>query len=154
MLKMKKVFGTLALVSAVVLLGACTNTAVSPTPSTPEPTTDIMETVTLVINDVPENDIEVPGDFNELPTVVVTDGKIVYTNAGSSTCAPVLESAVYENGAYNLVQKVYPADAVCTMDLRVFQQMVGIEGGEEIPENAVINLTSNETAEEVIVVKD
>lgn len=149
MLNLKKAFGTFAMVSAVVLMSACTNTAVSPVPSnSPSPSTDIEKTVTLVITDVDFDNVEKPVDFspsdlNDLPTTVVVDGKIVYTHAGSGSCAPVLETAVYENGSYILKEKVYPEDTPCTDDLQVVQQAVSIEGGEAIPADAMINLVTN-----------
>jgi len=69
----------------------------------------------------------------------VIDGKIIYTNAGSGSCPPVLDEALYdaESDTYLLKIKKYH-NKPCTMDLRGLKQTVTRSDDEQVPQDAHI----------------
>lgn len=77
--------------------------------------------------------------FNGSANAEVIDGNIVYTNAGSGSCPPVLNSATYdsETDTYVLTVQSYPNQA-CTMDLRGVKQIVSSTSGQDVKETSEI----------------
>lgn len=145
MMKLTKILGILGVISAVTLLNACapdpppvskSQHTSGPTPSS-DPGTSVKDSsIDFVVTDVAAEDFDLP-DMNTLPSADVKDGKILWTAAGSGSCPPVISKVTFENGSYNVEQKIYPNKA-CTRDYRVVQQLVSLKDGQPIPDEADI----------------
>lgn len=69
------------------------------------------------------------------------DGKIIFRNAGSGSCPPVVEKAFYDRktNSYTLELKKYHNKA-CTMDFRGLQQTISHTDGRKVNESAEFNI--------------
>lgn len=73
--------------------------------------------------------------------VIVEDGKIIFYNAGSGSCPPIVESANYDRktNSYTLELKKYH-NKPCTMDFRGLQQTITHADGTRVNESAEFNI--------------
>lgn len=142
MKRLNKFLGVFALASAVFLTVSCA----ADEPKNESSKSPSNEVVTLVITDVDEADIVLPTGMNnlegesELPILKMNGENISYTNAGSGSCAPILESANLEGEKYVLKEKEYPADTPCTMDFRIVQQTITRSDDMPIPSDADVDV--------------
>lgn len=89
----------------------------------------------LIISEV------IPQDWNVERGVAVVNGKIEYSNAGSSSCPPSIEKASYntETDTYELFPTEYK-NVACTADYRGMKQIIEYEDGTAISDTAQVKV--------------
>lgn len=81
---------------------------------------------------------DVSVDFENIPSTVIQDGAILYTNAGSSSCPPVIKEAAYTSEkTIELTIQDY-AGKQCTLDYSPIIQQIAREDNVNITDDTTV----------------
>lgn len=138
---MNKIYRTLfIIVPTAIMLTGCSHSTISDHDIPNERETE------FIISEGMNNDIQ------SGQSTIVNNGKITYTNAGSSTCPPIIDK-VSKTGdnEYTLTVKRY-SKVKCTFDLSPIQQIIERSDGKPIPDESsiVLEQPSNKKAKKWI----
>lgn len=97
------------------------------------------EVVELEITEIPDSVVDDSLFGDKGWNATIEGGVLTYTSAGSSTCKPIIETAVLEGTTATLTRFDY-AGKPCTMDYRHFKQEITRPGGGEFPEGTEVVL--------------
>lgn len=76
-------------------------------------------------------------------TIVNSDGTLTLIASGSSSCPPIARSATYDPASNTVLVVIYDyRGAMCTMDMRLFQQQLSRAGGEPLPSDVSVTFTA------------